>query len=182
MVFLILFLRILEPKNNVVVSPQQIHFVWSETFLAGNYQLQLSFDDIFSSIERDTIVAQGSVNITLAEGKTYYWRVRLKATGYNSNWSSTGVFSTLNPKSIGNILLWYDAQDPSLIIGNAVPIWIDGSPNLNNATQSIINSQPFVANGGALLSNKKVIRFDGVDDYMIFDSRLNNIQSAFFCI
>jgi hypothetical protein len=120
------FLRILEPKNNVVVSPQQIHFVWSETFLAGNYQLQLSFDDIFSSIERDTIVAQGSVNITLAEGKTYYWRVRLKATGYNSNWSSTGVFSTLNPKSIGNILLWYDAQDPSLIIGNAVPIWIDG--------------------------------------------------------
>jgi PKD repeat protein len=174
------FLRKIEPKNNAVIGTDNILFRWNKTFITGSYEVQVATDAAFTIIVLDTITIKDNLTTSLSSsGGTYYWRVRLKGVGYVSNWTPAESFTTVNPKTLGSLLVWYDSQALTSGVGTPVSNWQDKSGNTNNAVQADVAKQPAVASGGIFLNNKKVARFDGVNDFLEFNS-LNNIRSAFF--
>ena len=57
-----------------------------------------------------------------------------------------------------------------------VSLWSDTSAAQNNATQAIASQQPLLIENA--LNNQKVVRFDGVDDYLVFDPNLLPVADA----
>jgi len=172
------FLTILSPKNGVVVNKNNINFSWCTNSVDGNYQVQVSDNAQFSNIIYDTITSNTSIFTSIPTNGSLFWRIRIIGTNYTSGW--TGAISFINFSPINNdLLLWFSAEDISAPIGSAFTFWQDKSVNANNAVQNSVSEQPTVQDGGPLLNNKKVIRFDGIADYMIFN-RVSNIRSAFF--
>ena len=116
-------------SENVSLTPM---FQWSAMKGATGYELQLGQDSSFTT----TYCSNPSIfssawrcNKVLKPNDVYYWRVR--ATGRNSigDWSSTGVFSTIDTTTQS-----YDATPtttgtPSRIMTTTAPSgWIHTSP------------------------------------------------------
>ncbi|MES2962197.1 MAG: hypothetical protein V4694_07445 [Pseudomonadota bacterium] len=78
---------------------------------------------------------------------------------------------------ISNLVLWYETSLDSSFIGDektdgsAISTWYDNNPNAatkNNATQTTTANKPlFIAN--AFNSGIPAVRFDGTNDYLLFD-------------
>lgn len=70
----------------------------------------------------------------------------------------------VDPSSLPNLQLWYDAQDAASITSaaNAVSQINDKSGNARHGTQGVGASQP--TTGTRTLNTKNVLNFDGVDD------------------
>jgi len=93
--------------------------------------------------------------------------------------------------NIPNLVAWFETSLDSSFIGNeksdgtAISTWYDNNPNAaskNNATQSTSTNGPtFTAN--VFNSGIPAIRFDGSDDYLVFDgSSLINSSYTIFIV
>lgn len=84
----------ISPTNGESEIQNPVTFVWEKSDRAEVYQFQYSEDDNFVFVS-DTITSDTSLTISSFEaGSTYFWRVRAKNNGGNSQWTSTLEFST----------------------------------------------------------------------------------------
>ena len=88
--------------------------------------------------------------------------------------------AALNPKNVAGKLLWLDATDNSqfTLVQSAVSVWKDKSGLGNHASQTLNGNRPLrlTATTGSL----SLVRFDGKDDYLLFQRRMETIRTVFF--
>lgn len=84
------------PERSQENLPLQIFFEWEEVPFADAYDIQLSFDDEFSVLEKARFDVEGTIYwITeLQENSRYYWRVRSVNEYSKSPWSEPRTFRT----------------------------------------------------------------------------------------
>ena len=86
-----------------------------------------------------------------------------------NQWYTTEISAGIDiiaPTSVGNLVLWLDADDTSTMLFNSgnVTDWNDKSGLGHHASQGATNDQPLlVANE---LNNRSVLRFDGGSDHL----------------
>ena len=80
----------------------------------------------------------------------------------------TATASAFDPTSIAGLKLWLKADALALSDGAAVSAWNDSSPSGYNVTQGNGGFQPKYKTG--IVNGKPVVRFDGVDDYLLNDA------------
>lgn len=89
--------------------------------------------------------------------------------------------TSFSPASIPGLKLWLDAsQIVGLNDGDAVSTWSDASGNGFDATQSVGVVKPVYKTG--IRNGKPVVRFDGVDDYLLNASFAVNQPSTWFVV
>ncbi|MBI5475938.1 MAG: T9SS type A sorting domain-containing protein [Ignavibacteriales bacterium] len=87
--------NLLFPDSNALNEPTTISFRWLRSAQADSYQVQLSLDPLFVSIDYENIVPDTFiVKSNLIGDTTYYWRVRAKNNGGTSPWTSIWKFNT----------------------------------------------------------------------------------------
>ena len=167
------FLRLYEPTNNAVVSTNQIKFSWKQSPFNGNYQVQLSISPNFTTILKDTLVSTTEMITNVDSSGTIYWRVRVKGTNFVTCWSETGNFRLFKLTPV----LWLDADKGITQSSGFISQWNDQSPSLNNAFQANSANQPLLVNAVTKLNNKAIVRLDGTNDFIQYNS-VNNIRTV----
>lgn len=121
-----------------------------------------------------TVESVGATSVTLRTPLLPYYAPGYTVTGYTlQRATSTATPVTAPPTGAS---LWLKADSLSLASGSAVSTWSDSSASALHATQSTANQRPlFITN---VLNGKPVVRFDGVDDGLVFSAR-NSIRTAF---
>ncbi len=116
------------PDDNAVDVPIFTEFEWSAVSSVDSYRFMLSRNSAFSDIELDTLISQNSLslNTSLDEGSTFYWRVQSQKGDVNGNWSPVWSFSTATITDIA-----YDADIPGVVTLN------QNYPNPFNASTRI---------------------------------------------
>ncbi|MBN1602697.1 MAG: tandem-95 repeat protein [Chitinispirillaceae bacterium] len=110
----------LYPGDGATAQPVSIPFRWKKALSADGYHLQIAADPQFDAlIDEDSTTGINDTSTTisgLANGSTYYWRVRALNPGSGSEWSVATRFSTIasfqlniTPPTNGSI-----ARDPDL--------------------------------------------------------------------
>ena len=109
------FPLLLAPADGATgVSTQDVDFVWTHVDGAVSYDVQLSTQDDFSSIEQGK---QGIADTTLlltglSAETSYFWRVRSNNEGGTSEWSARGEFST-GQGGVANGMIALDLVGPA---------------------------------------------------------------------
>ena len=84
------------PLNGSSNQPTSITLRWEAAANASSYQLQCSRDASFATVLFD-VGTEGTTRYAvqgLLHGRTYYWRVKSKGLGGESNWSAPWSFTT----------------------------------------------------------------------------------------
>ena len=84
-----------------------------------------------------------------------------------------------SPINIPGMELWLTGDSVQILSGNLVSKCYDLSGKANNAVQNNISQQPFSIS--SILNNHKVIRFDGINDFMAFNS-IDSIRTCFIVL
>ncbi len=121
---------LISPADLSVGIADTVTLVWNASEGAEYYQVQLSKQSDFSSLDldNDSTVATSQLVSSLSAGVKYYWRVRAFNELTNSNWSQAWSFTT-GTASV------YDEQHNA-----TVSIY----PNPMNATTTIVYTAPVV--------------------------------------
>lgn len=89
----------LEPPDNAIVSSLTPVMDWTDVQNAVSYRLQISEDQGYSQLVKDTsgiTVSRFTVPAGLiSDSSSYYWRVRAITSSDSSAWSASFAFSTL---------------------------------------------------------------------------------------
>ena len=178
-------LRLILPKNNMVISDTSVLFEWNYVQEAEIYDLQISTDSIFSSCIQSFINIDTTYKYvtSLNTDSIYYWRVRYYNGIIYYDWTDASMLKIIDPKSIDNISIWLAADTNIIESGGSVQQWNDNSPNNIDATQINADNQPLLIND--VINNKPVIRFDGTNDYMVLNSSVfpsDGILTIFFVV
>jgi hypothetical protein len=86
---------LLLPLDNSVNALQNPYFLWDSNFYAVSYQIQISTDSLFGSINYDTVLANTPFVIRLGVlnlNTKYFWRVKASNTLGQSPWSTVFRF------------------------------------------------------------------------------------------
>lgn len=89
----------LTSPTNGATTTSGFSFNWS-AISGATYTIEVSTSVTFNSIDfsaTTTTNSYSSSNFALAQGTTYYWRVKAEKDGYNSSVSSTASFKTATP-------------------------------------------------------------------------------------
>jgi PKD repeat protein len=86
---------------------------------------------------------------------------------------------SFTPKSITGLSIWLTGDSVEVLSGSNISKCYDLSNNLNHAVQSLASSQPTKLN--ASLNGHNVIKFDGTDDFLQFNT-INNIRTVFWVL
>ena len=85
-------------ETNISISPI---LKWENISGISRYQVQLSSDIAFSTVEHDVLVDSASIRISnLTDNQNYFWRVRINQNDIISSWSEVFQFSTRPNPSI----------------------------------------------------------------------------------
>ncbi|MBK8350451.1 MAG: fibronectin type III domain-containing protein [Saprospirales bacterium] len=170
------------PKNNAVVSGDNVLVAWNRINSFTNYELSVSSSATFTSFTKYTATTTSfSIPATgLTSGTIYYLRIRGFAGNVKTGWSSVVNFTYFNPATDPNLKIWLKADKGVILSAGKVATWQDQSPNLNHANQPNVIQQPTVVNE-PLLNNKPSIKLDGDDDYLVFND-IPNIRSVFLLL
>ena len=170
------------PKNNAVVSGDNVLVAWNRINSFTNYELSVSSSATFTSFTKYTATTTSfSIPATgLTSGTVYYLRIRGFAGNVKTGWSSVVNFTYFNPAADPNLKIWLKADKGVILSAGKVATWQDQSPNLNHANQPNVIQQPTVVNE-PLLNNKPSIKLDGDDDYLVFND-IPNIRSVFLLL
>ena len=96
---------LLLPLDNSVNALQNPYFLWDSNFYAVSYQIQVSTDSLFGSVNYDTVVANTPFVIrlgVLSLNTKYFWRVKATNALGVSPWSTVFRFR-VRPTGIVNI-------------------------------------------------------------------------------
>lgn len=101
------------PSNAATNQPRNLTLRWNTVENADSYEVQVSETNTFSTLSfSQTALSNSNANFpNLAEGKTYFWRVRAKAGSTDSNWSGVWNFTTqgqteANSLDVGLVGFW----------------------------------------------------------------------------
>lgn len=89
----------LNSPTNGATTTKGFNFQWS-AIEGASYTIELATSATFSDIKfsaNTNTNSYSSTNFALADGTTYYWRVKASKSGYNSSTSSTASFKTATP-------------------------------------------------------------------------------------
>jgi len=126
-----LFFRpnLISPSDQSIISSSNIVFNWSSNGPASkSYHLQIATDSLFDNIviEETDLNTDSSETNSLLSGTNYFWRVRAKNYGGNSEWSSQFKFTT-NPFQLSVRVFLHGAylgdkvQSTLLAAGDLIP-------------------------------------------------------------
>ncbi len=89
----------ISPKDDELVNEENpVEFVWGTRGVISSYQIQISFDSLFSSLSFDDTSSSTSMKIVGLNNDTkYFWRVRAYNSSGVSEWSDTSSFVTSAP-------------------------------------------------------------------------------------
>lgn len=86
------------PPDGATDQPTTVTLRWVPVLLASSYDVHVSTSSDFRSITKNVNVNSTAVQVNgLAEGITYYWRVRAIITLVPGLWSATARFTTVQP-------------------------------------------------------------------------------------
>ena len=87
---------LLSPSNASPGHPLALTFQWNASPGASSYRIQCSRDNSFGTLVMNAVTGPSpSYPATgLLHGRTYYWRVRARGAGGDSDWSETWSFAT----------------------------------------------------------------------------------------
>ncbi|HRH64199.1 MAG TPA: PKD domain-containing protein, partial [Bacteroidia bacterium] len=154
------------PKANSLIAGKQVQFRWNGQTTAKGYELQISTDSTFSSVEYslNNISSTGCKQTLSLYGK-YYWRFRANYGTTTSNWSRTSSFNSFEPIQYASLNMWLAADSGLVTDANAkLSTWHDLSGKNNSLTQANASERPSIQTG---LNNLPAVHFDGVDDQML---------------
>lgn len=80
------------------------------------------------------------------------------------------LYGQIIPKDINGLSFWLRADSSVILNGNNVVEWKDISGNGYSAVQASDPSQPVLTDGGSSISGRKVVSFDGINDFMSIPS------------
>jgi hypothetical protein len=85
------------PANGATGQPTSLTLSWNASSGASSYRCQVSTSSSFSStiVDDATLTATSKAVSGLAQGTTYYWRVKATNAGGTSAWSSVYNFKTM---------------------------------------------------------------------------------------
>lgn len=96
---------LLLPLDNSINALQNPYFLWDSNFYAVSYQIQVSTDSLFGTVNYDTVIANTPFVIRLGVlilNTKYFWRVKAFNSLGQSPWSTVFRFK-VRPTSIENI-------------------------------------------------------------------------------
>ncbi len=119
------------PGNNIVCINNTVNFQWNAAVDAQNdaitYQLQIATDNVFTQNLNTTTVTTLNKEITLAKGKSYYWRIKaIDAKNASSNYSATYNFYTEGDGVINHVPF-----APTLVMPTLNSVQSSGTINLS---------------------------------------------------
>jgi hypothetical protein len=121
------------PAGGAVNQPVAATLVWNTAATAASYYVQVATDTAFSSIFlQDSTLTDTTKQVSgLANGTTYYWRVRAKnAGGTASAWANYRSFSTM--VALPSTVVTMAPADSALITVDSVRVaWHTSSPSVN---------------------------------------------------
>lgn len=170
------------PKNGMVTEQTNVTFLWDPIRGALSYDLQYAENVQFTLNLQTQNLTSNSYTTSLTSGKKYFWRVRVNTAAGTSAWSAVYSFYVFSPADI-NVTTWYksDYGIQTDISGN-VQSWQDASGNNNHATQSTPAYRPLFVPSDPLINNKPLLRFDGTNDYLRFNTYLSAVRTVFWVI
>ena len=84
------------------------------------------------------------------------------------------------PDTIPNLAAWWKADSLGLADGATVSSWADSGPGGWTATQGTASARPTFRT--AVLNGKPVVRFDGVDDFLISSASTSHTETTIFAV
>jgi hypothetical protein len=161
------------PANNSQDVPMSLTFVWNEVFGADRYQLQVSKDNTFTDmiVDATNLVTTSYLLSGLEKDTFYYWRVKAFRQGFESSFSATGQFKTVNMPDLledmvghwkmdegtGSILVDHSGNGHNAALQNTSGVtWSNGviglALNLNGLSgrYALVSHQTSLAFGNAL--------------------------------
>ncbi|HET6225693.1 MAG TPA: PKD domain-containing protein [Bacteroidia bacterium] len=172
---------LVSPSATAVLNDTTVRFDWDPLLTATSYQFQLSSNLSFSSVLKDTTLAESSLSIPGFSVGNYYWRVRAIIGGSPASWSKVNDFKIISLKAITSLKMWWDSSD-SLVVNasNQVQRWGDKSGNNNYGFQLTANAQPIKVD--SVLNNKPVLTFDGKLQSLVTNPFNYSQPNTFFMI
>ena len=149
---------LISPLNNVTDQPRDVVLRWNKNSDATSYRIELSYDEDFLGVFRNSSNVAATNYSDLANGTTYYWRVKTISNSLTSPWSEVWNFTVEQKpnsiaKSLGDKITVY--PNPSNDI-----IQISGVADVNTKIE-VINSLGQIVNAPTL--NGKHIGIDVKD-------------------
>lgn len=136
---------LLSPDNNAKGLNKNVTFKWNKVLDAAKYFIQIALDPIFNNIViNDSTTIDTLKTYQLADGKKYYWRVRVKSTNnlsgpFSDVWMFTTFIDLPSAPSLVSALQYSNRQGSYTFIWKSVKnvdkyfIQIAGNSNFNFA-------------------------------------------------
>ncbi len=130
------------PEDNASGISLSVQFVWERVQSADSYSLQLSPEPDFSIliVDEDEITDTSYAVTGLQLNTQYFWRVRARGYGGESDWSQPFAFTTLEQIDIRSIPL---SANWNMISSNINP----ADPGIKNIFKDVQNNSLFVKDG-----------------------------------
>ncbi len=151
---------LISPENNATDQETDITFIWEEISEATSYTIQISEEELFSSLFYDSTLTDTTILLeNFAFNGTYYWRVKANNSSGEGNFSSHFTFTIKNEtntapeivNALGSITLNEDFGTQFVI--NLDSVFTDDNSDLifdivsssDNIAGSISNDSLFVS-------------------------------------
>jgi hypothetical protein len=96
---------LISPLNEVVDQPRDVVLRWNKNSDATSYRVELSQDEDFLGVFRNTTTVAATNYSDLSNGITYYWRVKTLSNSLTSPWSDVWSFTIEEkPNSVNQLL------------------------------------------------------------------------------
>ncbi|MFH2141728.1 MAG: PKD domain-containing protein [Bacteroidota bacterium] len=175
-------LSLIAPDNQTITSDSVLSFTWNHDINSNYYQLQISQDSTFTSIQSDyqNITTSTLTIDSFYTPNLYYWRIRSYDGTIYSNWSNERWFRVFNPNVSPCIALWLGADSGIVFESGKIKEWHDISPNQNHMTQTDTLLQPQWTD--SVLNNKPAVTFSTALDYMNFTDTIDTLGVTLFTV
>ncbi len=162
------------PKNNQVIS-SSFSFKWNALKNADQYNLLVSADPSFNSIEKNELIFGLDYLYTPPSSGKFYWKVYALRNNLRIDSSEVISFQIFSPLDLTNLHFWVRADSGVVLTNGSVNTWTDLSLQNNSITQIDTSRRPlFISNA---LNNLPVIQFDAVNDK--FNTTVDLNQTGF---
>jgi hypothetical protein len=153
---------LVSPEDSASGQPIPVVFRWNSVLDATQYELQISTDTNFASMEFDSSsIADTSIEIgteVLQREVIYYWRVRSIKHHVESNWSDIRYFETLvTPPLQPQLAYPYDGAEGISLY--PVLYWSGGGINVTYRVQAAFDlafTQPVFDKSGITIDSQQV--------------------------
>jgi photosystem II stability/assembly factor-like uncharacterized protein len=114
------------PENESTDQPIEIELGWNATLVANKYEIQVSQDQLFGTLDFEFITSDSTTKIgPLLNNTIYYWRVRA-INNDTSDWSNIYSFKTIEESDWVNISSGGNNSLQSLSFANNNTGWSTG--------------------------------------------------------